>query len=827
MRTLWQDLRYGSRMLWKQPGFTLIVALTLSLGIGANGVIFSLVNALLLRPLPVEKPTELAAVYTSDFSGRDLGVSSYPDYIDFRNRNQVFAGLVAYQIPQPLSLGIDGMNERMFGEIVSGNYFSTLGLKLSLGRGFLPEEDRTPGERSVAVISHKLWQTRFGGDPATVGRSVNINGHPFTIVGVAPEKYVGLSRGFAADWWVPAMMIRQAVPGSNLLTRRDSRGFLVIGRLKPGVTLQQAQADFNSIAAKLYKEWPQDWENIRSQSRSVSVTPGSEALLLPEIRMPIVIFMALLMSVAGLVLLIACANIASLLLARATARRKEIAIRLALGAGRWRLVRQLLTEGVLLSILGGMAGLLLALWGADLLMAFKPPFPIPVELDLQADWRVFGFIFGSSLLTGIVFGLTPALASSRPDIIASLKEESGAANTGGRPWRLRGALVVAQVALSSLLLICAGLFLRSLRNAGSIDLGFDADNLLALSMDLRLQGYDETKGRNFTDRLLERVRALPGVVSASLTDRLPLDLDGAWRGVTIEGYTPQPGESMAINSSFVAPGYFETLRIPLSQGRTFQRQDGANAPGVALVNEYFAHRFWPGQSPLGKRVQMGAPRSGVNDAPYLTVIGVVKDGKYVSLGEEAASFIYFNMAQNAGLSPTLVARTQGDPLNLLAAVRGEVAAIDKNLPLYDVKTMRQHLGVALLPARLAGSVLGVFGMVALALAAAGIYGLMAYSVTARSREIGIRMALGANERHVLRLVARQGMTLASIGLAIGLAAALALTQLLKSMLFSVSGTDPMTFAVVALLLMAVALLACWIPTRRATKVDPMVALRLE
>jgi putative ABC transport system permease protein len=346
-------------------------------------------------------------------------------------------------------------------------------------------------------------------------------------------------------------------------------------------------------------------------------------------------------------------------------------------------------------------------------------------------------------------------------------------------------------------------------------------------MDLRLQGYDETRGRNFTDQLLERVRALPGVVSASLTDRLPLDLDGAWRGVTIEGYTPQPGESTGINSSFVAPGYFETLRIPLLRGRTFQRQDGANAPGVALVNESFARRYWPGQSPLGKRIQMGAVRSGVNDAPYLTVIGIVKDGKYVSLGEEAAPFIYFNMAQNVGLSPTLVVRTQGDPLNSLAAVRGEVAALDKNLPLYDVKTMRQHLGLALLPARLAGSVLGVFGMMALALAAAGIYGVMAYSVAQRTREIGIRMALGANARDVLRLVTRQGMTLVAIGMAIGLTSALALTQLLKSLLLGVSSTDPLTFAVIALLLIAVALLACWIPARRATKVDPMIALRCE
>jgi predicted permease len=827
MQTLIQDLRYGARMLWKQPGFTLIVALTLSLGIGANGVIFSLVNALLLRPLPVEKPEQLAAVYTSDFSSGDFGATSYLDYVDFRDRNRVFAELAAYQPPQPLSLNIDGTNERMFGEIVSGNYFSTLGLKPSLGRGFLPEEDRTPGERSVAVISHKLWQTRFGGDPATVGRSVNINGHPFTIVGVAPEKFAGVLRGFAADWWIPAMMMKEASPGSDNLSHRSNRSFLVMGRMKPGVTLQQSQSDFNSIAAQLYKEWPAHWENIRRQSRSVSVTPESEARLMPGMRMPLVIFMALLMTVAGLVLLIACANIANLLLARATARRKEIAIRLAIGAGRRRLIRQLLTESVMLALLGGGSGLLLAGWGADLLMAFKPPLPIPVELDLHGDWRVFGFMFGLSLLTGIVFGLAPALAASRPDVIASLKDETGAAITGGRPGRLRGSLVVTQVAVSLLLLICAGLFLRSLRNASAIDPGFDADNLLALSMDLKLQGYDETKGRNFTDQLLERVRSLPGVISASVTDQLPLGFDGARRGVTIEGYMAQPGESTEINSSFVAPGYFETLRIPLSQGRTLQPQDGANAPGVALVNEAFARRYWPGQSPVGKRIQMGAVRSGVNDAPYITVIGVAPDGKYATLGEDATPFIYFNLAQNFGLSQTLVVRTQGNPLDSLAAVRGEVAALDKNLPLYDVKTMRQHLGLALLPARLAGGVLGIFGLVALALAAAGIYGVMAYSVAQRTREIGIRMALGADRRDVVRLVARQGMTLVVTGMAIGLAAALALTQLLKSLLFGVSATDPLTFTAIALLLTFVALLACWIPARRATKVDPMVALRCD
>jgi predicted permease len=824
MQTLWQDLRYGARMLVKNPGFTLVAIVTLALGVGANSVIFSLVNALLLRPLPVERPEQLAAVYTSDFSSTQYGGSSYPDYVDFRDRNRVFSGTVAY-MPTAFSLNVDGTNERAFGEVVSGNYFSTLGLALALGRGFLPEEDRTPGERAVAVIGHKLWQSRFGRDPAIVGRVIKLNGHSFTIVGVAPEKYSGLIRGIASDLWVPAMMIKQASPGGDYLIERGARGFLVMGRLKPGVTFDQAQADFRRLAEQLFKEWPQQWTNIRNQSRVISLLPEGQARVMPDLRTPVVIFMSLLMTVVGLVLLIACANVANLLLTRATARRKEIAVRLSLGASRSRLIRQLITESMALSLLGGVAGMLIAIWGTDLLMAFKPPAPFPIEIDLGADWRVLGFTFGLSLLTGVLFGLAPALAASRPDLVASLKDEAGGATGRGR---LRGALVVAQVALSLMLLICSGLFIRSLRNAGSVDPGFDADNLLALSMDLQLQGYSETTGRNFSRQLLDRARALPGVVSASMTDELPLGISGgARRAITIEGYTAQPGESTEINSSSVAPGYVETLGVPLLRGRAFNEQDREGSPGVVMINEAFARRYWPGQEPIGKRIQMGVARSGANDSPYLEVVGVVKDGKYVTLGEESTPFFYLNLAQRYQSSPTLIVRTRGNPLDYLAAVRSEVAALDKSLALYDVKTMRRHLGLALLPARLAGSVLGVFGLVALVMAAAGIYGVMAYSVAQRTREIGVRMALGASAGAVLRLVTRQGMKLTLAGMAIGLAVSLALTRLMKSLLFGVSATDPLTFVVVALLLIAVALLACWIPARRAAKVDPMVALRCE
>jgi predicted permease len=813
---LWQDLRYGFRMLLNNPVSTGLAILALTLGIGANSTIFGLVNALLLRPLPVAAPEQLVAIYTSDYSSGDYGSSSYPDYADFRDHNQVLSGLVSYTIA-PLSLDLGGANERAFGEVVSGNYFSTLGTKMALGRGFLPEEDQTPGAAAVTVISYKLWQMHFNGDPSIIGRDLKINGHSFTVVGVAEKKFSGLLRGLLVDLWIPSMMMSQAIPGSDNLTQRGNRSFFLMGRLKPGVTIAQAQANFQIIAEQQFKTWPQEWRNIRGQSRRISLVPESEARIMPDFRTPLVIFMALLMTVVGLVLLIACANVANLLLARAAARRKEIAIRLSLGASRGRLIRQLMTESILLSTLGGIGGLLLAAWGANALMTFKPPVPVPLDLDLGVDWRVLGFTVGVSLLTGILFGLAPALAASRSDLVSSLKDDSGAVGRGR--GRLRGALVVVQVALSLLLLIGSGLFLRSLRNASTIDPGFDADNLLVMTMDLQLQGYNETTGRNFIKSMLERVRALPGVAGASLTGELPLGLGASRRGVTIEGYTPQPGESTEIHSSSVSPGYIETLRIPVLRGRSFNEDDRVGSPGVVMINEAFARRYWPGQEAIGKRIQMGAPN--------LEVIGVVKDGKYVTLGEEATPYLYMNLAQRYESGPTLVIRTRGNPLDYLPAVRNEIGVLDKSLPLFDVKTMRQHLALALLPARLAGSVLGIFGIVALILAASGIYGVMAYSVAQRTREVGIRMALGARSIDVLSMVVRQGMKLVVIGLGIGLAGAIALTHLMASLLYGISATDPLTFAGISLLLSAVALLACYLPARRATKVDPLVALRCD
>lgn len=824
MNNLWQDLLYGARMLGKNRGFTVVAVLTLALGIGANSAIFSLVNALLLRPMPVEKPEELAALYTSDFSGPLYGGSSYPDFVEFQEKNDVFSELLAYSVT-PFNLSTDGESDRVFGEVVSGNYFSLLGVKPVLGRSFLPEEDSTPGTHPVAVISHRLWQRRFGGNPSVIGQSVHLNGHPFTIIGVAPSAFPGMFRGIASDLWVPMMMQVQALPGSDTLTERGNRSLIVIGRLKPGISFEQAQARFQSVAAQLHESYPDYWTNVRKEARAITLLHESEARIFPEAREPIIIFMALLMTVVGLVLLIACANIANLLLARASTRRKEFAVRLALGASRFRLVQQLITESLLLSLLGGIGGLLLALWGVDLLMAFKPPVPIPIEIDLGLDWRVVTFTFGVTLLTSLIFGLMPSLAASRPDLVSALKDDSGTAGSGPRKTRLRNLFVIAQVSLSLVLLIGSGLFLRSLQNASAVDLGFDPNNMLVMSVDLRLQGYKEVGGRAFYNQLLERVRSLPGVTSASLVSELPLGLGGTRRGIGVEGYTAQAGEGMEVNTASVGPDYFETMRIPVLRGRALTTQDTQGAPRATVINDAFARRYWPGQDALGKRIQIGTGNN--SDVSSYEVVGVVKDGKYVTLGEEPQPFFYLPILQDYNSSATLIVRTERNPIALLAAVRGGIQSLDNYLPVFDVKTMTDHLALSLLPARLAGAVLGVFGLVALMLAALGLYGVMSYSVTQRNREIGVRMALGAQQRDVLRLIVFQGMKLTFVGMGIGLVIAATLTQMLSSLLYGISASDPATFIGIALMLAAVALMACLIPARRATKVDPMVVLRYE
>jgi predicted permease len=813
MRTLIQDVRYGVRRLRKTPGFTSIAIISLALGIGANTAIFSLVNTALLRPLPVSEPRQLLEVYGTLHNGADEAGQSYPNYKDYRERNQVFSGLLAYRF-EAMSLGAVGQSARVWGLLVSGNYFDVLGVRPVLGRGFLPEEDQVPGARPVVVLSYGCWQSNFGGAPDIVGHSVSIDGQPFTVVGVAPKGFGGTEVAFSSEVFVPLMMAEQIERGSKWLDDRRDDALLVVGRLKPGVTRGQAEASLKILTDELASEHPEE-----NAGRGVRLLPPG--LFMGEVRDSVVAFAAVLMCVVGLVLLLACVNLANLLLARAAERRKEIAVRLALGASRFRLVRQLLTEAVMLSLAGGAAGLLVAAWINGLVNSIKLPVDFALLFDLRIDWRVLAFTLGVSVLTGVLFSLLPALQSSKPDLVPALKEEGPLA--GFRRSRLRNALVVAQVALSLVLLVCAGLIVRGLGAARSVRPGFNPSGAVELSFDLNLQGYDEQRGRAFQKELLGRVRRLPGVRSATLTDNVPLSLAYENSTVYAEGQPFKSSSELPLAVPFtVGSDYFKTMEIPLVAGRDFDERDGAKDARAAIVNETFARKFWPGQEATGKRFSINGP----GDA-YLTVVGVAADGKYNSLAEEPQPAFYRPLAHDYSGFTTLVARVEGDPRAAIPAIRREAQQLDPTLPLFGVKTLNEHMQVPLFPVRVAAIVLGSFGLLALALAAVGIYGVMSYVVAGRTREIGLRMALGADHRSVLRLIVGQGARLAAVGLAVGALVAFAAARLLTSLLYGVSPADPLTFTAVALLLASVALLACLVPARRATKVDPMVALRYE
>jgi predicted permease len=809
MQTLWQDLRYGARTLLKKPGFTLIAIITLALGIGANTAIFSLVNTALLRPMPVERPEQLVSL--NNFS-LNLPVISFPNYRDFRDRNNSFSGMMAYRYT-PFGLSNNGVNERVWGYLATGDYFEVLGVKPALGRLFTPEDDKAPGAHPVAVLTYDSWQKRFAGDPQVIGKTVIVNGGAFTIIGVAPQGFYGSEIIYRPEIWFPTMMQEQ-VEGWTALETRGASSFFAQGRLKPGVTMSQGEAELKTIAAQLAREFPNENEGL-------TVTLSPAGLLGAWMRGPITGFAGVLMAVVGLVLLLACTNLANLLLARATERRKEIAVRLAIGAGRWRLVRQLLTESILLSTLGGALGLLLAYWLVDAVMRLKPPIDVALSTEMQIDGRVLLFTLFVSAMTGLVFGLLPALQATKPDLAPALKDE---VSLGGyrRSW-LRNGLVVLQVSLSLLLLICAGLTLRGLQRAQLLDPGFTPQNALEMSFDLSIHGYDVQRAHDFRRRLLERVRGLPGVQYAGLSGNVPLNLSVSSNPIYVEGQPEQRGANVpTAMASRATPGLLSALGTRLIQGRDFTEQDAESKKDVALVNETFARRFWSGQSALGKRFS-NAGSAG----PWIEVVGVIQDGKYFSLNEEATPFVYTNMLPSTGGSVTLVARTTGEPQSAITAIRREFQQLDATAPLYNVRTMVDHMAIPLFPARVAATLLLGFGLLALGLAAIGIFGVMSYAVTQRTREIGIRIALGAQTGGILKLVAGQGLKLTALGLIIGLAVAFAGTRLMSGFLYGVSALDVVTFAGVSLLLTLVALLACYIPARRAMKVDPIVALRRE
>ncbi len=815
MEAILKDIRYGIRGLVKRPGFTAIAIVTLALGIGANTAIFSLVNAVLLRPLPVSHPEQVVSVA---IRGKNDAINafSYLNYKDFRDRNDVLSGLLVYRFV-PLALSRDGNNERVWSFAVSGNYFDMLGVQAIQGRTFLPEEDQTRLSHPVVVLSHGFWQRRFGADPNLIGQEILLNNHNFKVIGVAPEGFKGTELVYSPDLWVPASMAGWIEPGSTYLDDRGQGNFFGIGRLKPGINADQAQASLNLLAQQLGKEYPDS-----NEGQTVQITPPG--FIIPDLRGGVVSFTWILMAAVALVLFIACINLAGLLLARATDRRREIAIRLALGAGRGRLLRQLLTETIMLSIVGGAIGFWLAIWIIHLLLTFKPPIDFPLTLNVGVDWRVMFFSMAVSLLTGIVFGLAPALQATRPVLVTALKDATGQA--GYRRSRLRSGLVVAQLALSLVLLISAGLVARTLQHLRTMNPGFDTRDTLTMSFDLGLQGYDEAKGKQFYRQVVERVQGLPGVRSASVASSLPLSLNYNSSYIFVEGQPSERGANAPLAMvATVNPAYFQTMGTPLLHGREFNDQDREDTELVAVVNEAFVKQLLQYErtgDAIGKRVGMRTEKG-----PFVRIVGVVEDGKYFNIAETPRPFLWGPFSQNYYGSASLIVRTSGPPQSFIAAVRNEMRALDPTLPIYGVKTMSEHMRLALFPSRVAATMLGAFGFVALTLAAIGIYGVTSYSVAQRTREIGIRMALGAQLFDVLKLVVNQGIKLTIIGVGIGLLGSYLATRAMAALLYGVSATDTTTFIGVSVLLIVVALAASYFPARRATKVDPLVALRYE
>ncbi len=812
MQSLLQDIRYACRTLLKSPGFTLVAILTLALGIGANSTIFSWINSTLLNPLPAVKHTDgLVSLTRAGAALADLSFS-YPDYVDLRDRNRSFSGLVAFKDWRVSLTGV-GKPETAWALLASANYFDVIDVRPILGRGFLPGDDDKPGGAPVVVISYSLWQSHFGGSSSIIGRKININHQPYSIVGVAPRSFQGSQTGLGSDLWIPMMMENQLSPWDWVHERR-AHAILVFGRLKTGVSFAQAQEEIKLLMGQIVEQYP---DAHRGWSFAPTVEPMWRAstggnrifsLLLP-----------MLMAIAGVVLLLACANVANLLLVRSVARRREIAIRLSLGASRWRLVRQHMVESVALALAGGLLAVLFTLWTAGSFNKFIPPTSLPVALTINAGRVVFIVTFAISILAALVFGILPALRSTNLMPVAVLKEEAGSASGGLHKARLASALVVAQLSLSLLLLICAGLFIRSFQRAQGFDPGFNANHVLLGSYDLLPAEYSEDKAIEFNRQLQAKLQQVPGIEAVALADWVPLGLSYNVSDIAPEGYTPQLHERMPTTSFVVSPDYFRTMQIPVIAGREFTSADTAKSEPVAVVNERVAERYWPHQSAIGKRIRI--------DSRPATVVGVVRSINYGSLNESPQTAVYENAFQHHFLFMTVHARVVGDPMAFAPTLEKAIHELNADLPVYEVRTLDTQVELASISQRIAGTFVGTFGLLALILAAVGIYGVIAYTTRQRTREIGIRMALGAQRVQVLKLVLAQGLQLTLIGLALGLALSLALTRFLRSLLFGIAPTDALTFGGVALLLCAVALSACYLPARRATSVDPMVVLRYE
>ena len=820
MNNILKDLRYAIRMLIKTPGVTLVAVITLALGIGANTAIFSSVSAFTSRPLPVPKPDQLIRPVEI---AEDRGTAdnfSYPDFVDYRNQSTVFSGLCAEDMVQ-VAIDTQEQNDVIWGQIVSGNFFDMLQIKPVMGRAFAPDEDGAPGAHPVVVLGHSLWQRRFASDPNIVGKTLRLNNRQFQVIGVAPESFKGTKFGLSMDFWAPMAMVGELSGSADLLTSRDSHWLTILGRLKPGVGVSQASAEMNAISLRLNQAYMDERSN-NTQAKVVTEIDGRWGEAATVIKTGGMLAMA----IVALVLLIACANVANLLLARAAARRKEIGIRLALGASRARLIRQLLTESLLLSLIGGGLGLLLANWMTDLMQGFIPVLQYNVVEDFFAlDSRALMFTLVISVATGIVFGLAPAWNSSNPDVVPVLKGGSGIVEKGRtRRVTLRSSLVVAQVALSLVVLVCAGLFIKSFRKAQQMDPGFDTKNAVLMTLNPPLVGYDNDRTRNFYQQITERARSIPGVEAVALTRLMPLgDSSNSNGPVLKEGETLARGSAgRDITTNVISPDYFKAMQIPIMEGRDFDDRDREKTQRVVIVNQRMAQVLWPNESAVGKRIFIGA-----DSHDPLEVVGVVKTGKYRTLAEDPRMFFYYPLSQRRPGIMTMVMRTNGDPRNFVGALRHEVQQLDRAVPMSAVKTMEQHMTWPLWGPSLAATLALAFGVIALLLSSIGLYSVMAYVVSQRTKEVGIRMALGASRHDVLKMITSQGMRLAIVGAGLGLVLALLLAKVMSSLLIGVSGYDVTTFVIVSVVLSVVAFVASYLPARRATKVNPLVALRYE
>jgi predicted permease len=825
LESLVADIRYALRWLRKSPGFTLVAVASLAIGIGFNTALFTIVDALLFKPLPVTAPERLVDIFTGARATR-FGTSSYPDYLDFKTQNDVLEDIVGYS-PMFAALNLEGRSRLAMGEIVTGNYFQVLGVGAALGRTILPEDDRREAPR-VAMISHRYWVSELGSAPNAVGRTLRIRGNPYTIVGVAPARFNGMVPVLSPELWIPVSASLEAEPigmhdtvpsplGANRLERRGDRWLFLRARLKPGRTMTEAEANLALVMSRLGEANPQTNKGrpiVLRATNDVHFHPAADSTILP--------IAGGLMAVVGLVLLIACANVASMLLARASGRQKEIGIRLAIGASRGRLVRQLVTETVVLSLIGAIGGILFAWWVTSIVASLDLPLPFPLAFDLRIDARVLTFTLGTTLLAALLAGLAPAVQTSKPSLVADLRGEHTASRAGGRRWTLRDALVAGQMAITVLLLVVASLLTRSLAAAQQANLGFPVAQLAVVSTDTSMLQYSEDRSRLFYDEAIARIKTIPGVEAAALATRVPFSINYNRWEVWVSGRHQAGEHGDNVEVTTVSPEYFTTIGVPIVEGRAFTDNDRPDTPRVAIVNQAMARRYWPGESAVGKTF-----RSRVSDGPLFEIVGVSADHKVLTVGEPPTPFLHIARGQRPSSYTALVARTRSDASALLRDMRRELLALDPNLVFVENQTMEAEVDATLFPVRASAWLVSAVGLIAMALAAIGLYGVIAYSVARRTREIGIRMALGARPGAVVGLVMQEGLLVALAGLVVGCLLAVIAARAVAGALYGVGAADPISWIGAAAVLLGVSTLANLIPAWRAARVDPSIALRTE